>query len=166
MTIKNLLKQNNYQVSVLRIDGGCKATFPAKILGQKYPQREISYRIKSTKPCSISFDDGNNEGTLSDVPDYACRPLVCFDIVKNCLDINYDVELISFEHNSTTGGLSNRFTSVLEPPKTKKAKTLETRLWQLFSAAFSDNFPEEYFEIAEEREILDGYFLLLSLFES
>jgi len=124
----------------------------------------VEYRIVYKHPAKVLASCDKKKVEIERVPNYACRPLISFDIIRNCVDLGYAMGLISFSDDSLADNEMAKFSSILEGPKTKKVQNLEEKLWSVFASAFSDNFPDEYIEIADQRGVLDGYSLLLKLF--
>lgn len=160
--LQNLLKELNYEVKISKTPTGCLVEYPNKKLGKSIEGGKTHYRVVYGKNPKVYIKENDGpEAAIAPLPDYACRPLIFFDIVKHCNDIGYSLDLVSYQGIDDT---NPSFELVVEGPRTKKGCVLEATLSKLFIRAIYDDFAAEYYEEAETKEVADGFLWLAALF--
>lgn len=161
LRIKTLLKKHGYEaiVTIHLDDDRVNATFPENIL--KYPTKgklEIEYKLlrgkeKSTLSIKRSVD---KESTEFLVPSYSPSILAFLDIIGVCKTIDYNqMFLVIKDHNDNEQAVIGDLFKIEEKDQSKAAM-----LAQLTALAFAKEFPDDYNNLAEQNDILEGYSLV------
>lgn len=115
----------------------------------------------------IFVDDDIDNGffindTFVECPSYAIRLVISFMILLECQKNDYDFNLFCIIKDDKLLDNVDLLKSLKEVNGVDL--TQEARLVKLFSVAYKERFPTQYFTVAETCGVLEGFVLLSQLF--
>lgn len=164
--VLTFLKENNYTIDVHRIPKGCRVLFPERILGDSGP-KTVEYKMMVQKGQNrVKITKDGRVETLN-VPNYASRIFIFFDIVEQCMRIGYHADFMQFFDGECLGTLDNiTFNEFLKEGFGEEIRKKEEALWSLFTHSFNSGFPEEDLLMAENLALEEGYLTLFEMFHN
>lgn len=157
--IKKLLFKHDYITVVQKSGDGCIITYPHPKLIYEVPRLVEFFTFqRGDKPGlwgTTSYDKEEEGERFIDVPEYAIRIYVMYEIVACNMRIPIDPSLIIYLDENEKE--QEDIDMIINAPSGQDNRQKEGFLYGLVIGARNDGFPPEYDEIAKTHGVQDGY---------